>query len=142
MDTMTPIRPMSQQQQQLRHVSLTTGLSAPAQARTEVRAAICAWGLPVDESVAALLISELVSNAIRHETGPTIVLDVSRACGRLRVDVHDTSDALPTPMEVPTDGEAGRGLLLVASLSDEWGFYRTPVGKAVYFTLDFPADPS
>jgi anti-sigma regulatory factor (Ser/Thr protein kinase) len=141
MDTMTPIRPVSQQQQ-LRHVSLTAGLAAPAQARTEVRAAICAWDLPVDQSVAALLISELVTNAIRHATGPTIVLDLSRACDRLRVDVHDTSDALPIPMEVPTDGEAGRGLMLVASLSDEWGFYRTPAGKAVYFTLDFPADRS
>jgi hypothetical protein len=32
--------------------------------------------------------------------------------------------------------------MLVASLSDEWGFYRTPAGKAVYFTLDFPADRS
>lgn len=141
MDTMTPIRPLSQQQQ-LRHVSLTADLAAPAQARTEVRAAICAWGLPIDESVAALLISELVTNAIRHETGPTVVLDVSRACGRLRVDVHDTSDDLPTPMEVPHDGEAGRGLMLVASLSDEWGFYRTKAGKAVYFTLDFPASRS
>jgi anti-sigma regulatory factor (Ser/Thr protein kinase) len=141
MDTMTTIRPVSQQQQ-LRHVSLTAGLAAPAQARTEVRAAICAWDLPVDQSVAALLISELVTNAIRHETGPTIVLDLSRACGRLRVDVHDTSDALPMPREVPADGEAGRGLMLVASLSDEWGFYRTPAGKAVYFTLDFPADRS
>jgi anti-sigma regulatory factor (Ser/Thr protein kinase) len=141
MDTMTPIRPLSQHQQ-LRHISLTAGLSAPAQARTEVRAAIFAWDLPVDESVAELLISELVTNAIRHESGPTIVIDLSRACGRLRVDVHDSSDALPTPMEVPTDGEAGRGLLLVSSLSDEWGFYRTPAGKAVYFTLDFPADRS
>jgi anti-sigma regulatory factor (Ser/Thr protein kinase) len=141
MDTMSTIRPVTQQQQ-LRHVSLTVGLTAPAQARTEVRAAILAWDLPVDESVAALLISELVTNAIRHEAGPTIVLDVSRACGRLRVDVHDTSDDLPTPMEVPADGEAGRGLMLVATLSDEWGFYRTPAGKAVYFTLDFPASRS
>lgn len=141
MDTMTPSRPVTQQQQ-LRHVSLTAGLAAPAQARTEVRAAICAWSLPVDESVATLLISELVTNAVRHEAGPTIVLDLSRACQRLRVDVHDTCHDLPAPMEVPSDREAGRGLMLVASLADEWGFYRTPAGKAVYFTLDFPAGRS
>ena len=41
--------------------------------------------------------------------------------------------------EVPADAETGRGLLLVATLSDEWGFYRTPAGKAVYFTLAFEA---
>ena len=99
MDTMTPIRPLVVPAAAAPCV--TADLAAPAQARTEVRAAICAWGLPVDESVAALLISELVTNAIRHETGPTVVLDVSRACGRLRVDVHDTSDDLPTPMEGP-----------------------------------------
>jgi hypothetical protein len=33
------------------------------------------------------------------------------------------------------DAEAGRGLMLVSSLSSRWGFYPTPAGKAVYFTL-------
>ena len=40
------------------------------------------------------------------------------------------------------DAESGRGLHLVASLADEWGFYRTPAGKAVYFTLAFGSDPA
>ena len=35
----------------------------------------------------------------------------------------------------------GRGLLLVATLSAEWGFYRTATGKAVYFTLAGPPEP-
>lgn len=39
--------------------------------------------------------------------------------------------------EIPADAETGRGLHLVATLSDEWGFYRTPAGKAVYFMLAF-----
>jgi hypothetical protein len=38
-------------------------------------------------------------------------------------------------MDVPADAETGRGLMLVASLSAEWGYYRTAAGKAVYFTL-------
>jgi hypothetical protein len=38
------------------------------------------------------------------------------------------------------DAETGRGLLLVTSLSAEWGFYRTPGGKAVYFTLPAQGD--
>ena len=40
----------------------------------------------------------------------------------------------------PADAETGRGLLLVASLSADWGFCRTLAGKAVYFTLTFQAD--
>jgi hypothetical protein len=68
------------------------------------------------------------------------VLSIACSRGRLRVDVHDTSRSLPTVAEVPADAETGRGLLLVETLSDEWGCYRTPAGKAVYFTLAFETD--
>ena len=54
--------------------------------------------------------------------------------------MHDTSRSLPAVADVPADAETGRGLLLVETLSDEWGFYRTPAGKAVYFTLVSPPD--
>src|SRR6185437_9218130 len=73
---------------------------------------------------------------VRLATGPAApaearrrVRDAIRSC-RLPVDVHDTSRSLPAVAEVPADAETGRGLLLVETLSDEWGFYRTPVGKA------------
>jgi anti-sigma regulatory factor (Ser/Thr protein kinase) len=138
METTTTIRP-TRQQQHLRRIALDAGPAAAAEARTEVRAAIFAWDLPVDESVAVLLTSELVTNAIRHETGPVIILDLGYACGQLRVDVHDTSRLLPTLVDAPTDAEAGRGLMLVAALADDWGYYRTAAGKAVYFTLGFQA---
>ena len=68
------------------------------------------------------------------------MLAIASSRGRLRVDVHDTSRSLPAVAEVPADAETGRGLLLVETLSDEWGFYRTPAGKAVYFTLAFEPD--
>ena len=68
------------------------------------------------------------------------MLAIACSRGRLRVDVHDTSCSLPAVAEVPADAETGRGLLLVETLSDEWGFYRTPAGKAVYFTLAFEPD--
>jgi len=138
METTTTIRPTGQQQH-LRRIALDAEPAAAAEARTEVRAAIFAWDLPVDASVAVLLTSELVTNAIRHEAGPVIILDLGCAHGQLRVDVHDTSRFLPTLVDAPADAEAGRGLMLVASLSDDWGCYRTGAGKAVYFTLGFQA---
>ena len=139
METTTPIRPAGQQQR-LRRTSLTAGPAAAAEARAEVRAAIFAWDLPVDASVAVLLTSELVTNAIRHEARTTIILDIGCACGQLRVDVHDTSRSMPALVNAPADAETGRGLMLVASLSDDWGSYRTRAGKAVYFELAFQAD--
>ncbi|HUZ23772.1 MAG TPA: ATP-binding protein [Streptosporangiaceae bacterium] len=124
-----------------RRIMLRAGPAAAAQARCQVQAAIHAWGAPVDVSVAVLLTSELVTNAIRHQAGETATLVITCARGQLRVDVHDTSCAVPVLVDAPGDAEAGRGLMLVASLSTDWGFYRTPEGKVVYFTLAFQADP-
>ena len=139
MNAMALTRPT---QLHLRRVRLATGPAAAAEARGQVRAAIRAWDIPVDPGVAVLLTSELVTNAIRHEVSATIMLAISCSCDQLRVDVYDTSCALPVLADVPVDAETGRGLLLVASLSDEWGFYRTPAGKAVYFRLAFEPDPA
>jgi anti-sigma regulatory factor (Ser/Thr protein kinase) len=138
MDTMAPIRPTVQCS---RRISLTAGPAAAAEARSQVRAAICALDIPIDPTVAILLTSELVTNAIRHEAGDTVTLEITSAYGQLRVDVHDTSPSLPAPVDAPADAETGRGLMLVGSLSTDWGFYRTPAGKAVYFTLSLQADP-
>jgi anti-sigma regulatory factor (Ser/Thr protein kinase) len=137
MDTMAPIRTTVQRP---RRISLAAGPVAAAEARRQVRAAIYAWDVPVDPSVAVLLTSELVTNAITHEAGETIMVVITCACGQFRVDVHDTSWFVPVPVDAPADAETGRGLMLVASLSTDWGFYPTPAGKAVYFTLAFQAD--
>ena len=135
MTTTAPPRPAERHGLRVR---LATGPAAAAEARRQVRAAIRSWPVPVDLDVALLLTSELVTNAVRHEAGhraQAVVLDINCSHGRFRVDVHDTSRSLPAVADVPADAETGRGLLLVETLSDEWGFYRTPAGKAVYFTL-------
>ncbi len=137
MTTMAPTRPAR------RHgcrVRLATGPAAAAEARRRVRSAIQSWQVPVDADTAILLTSELVTNAVRHEAGQAVMLVVTCARGQLRVDVHDTSPSWPAVADVPADAETGRGLLLVETLSDEWGFYHTPAGKAVYFMLAFQAD--
>ena len=151
MTTTAPPRPAERherherQERHERHgccVRLAAGPAAAAEARRRVRVAIRSWRVPVDLDAALLLTSELVTNAVRHEAGQraqAVVLAIACSRGRLRVDVHDTSRSLPAVAEVPADAyaETGRGLLLVETLSDEWGFYRTPAGKAVYFTLAF-----
>jgi hypothetical protein len=139
MDTMARLRPTVQRP---RHISLATGPAAPAEARRQVLVAINAWDIPVDLDVAILLTSELVTNAIRNEAGETILLTITCICGQLRVDVYDTSCIMPVIMDAPADAEAGRGLMLVASLATDWGVHRTRCGKAVYFTLAFGSDPS
>ncbi|MGE5289180.1 MAG: ATP-binding protein [Micromonosporaceae bacterium] len=138
MDTTAPIRPTVQRE---RRISLTAGPAAAAAARRQVRAAVYAWDVPVDPHTAVLLTSELVTNAITHGAGGTVLLVITCTCGHLRVDVHDTSCSAPVPVDAPADVEAGRGLMLIASLSADWGYYPTHAGKAVYFTLAFHADP-
>jgi len=125
-------------------------LAAAAAARSVIEDAIRAWRVPVDADVAILLTSELVANAVTHGTptaGTFVILTIACDSACLRVDVHDGSGDLPTLEvglvdEAAAEAETGRGLLLVTSLSDDWGFYRTPAGKAVYFTLELPRDNS
>jgi anti-sigma regulatory factor (Ser/Thr protein kinase) len=138
MESMAPLRPTVQRP---RRIVLATGPAAVATARSLVRAAIVAWDIPVDVAAAVLLTSELVTNAVAHETGETVMVTITCICGQLRVDVHDTSIAAPVPVAAPADAETGRGLMLVASLATDWGFHRTPAGKAVYFTLAFQDGP-
>jgi hypothetical protein len=134
MNTMAPPRPTEPRACRVR---LTAGPAAAAEARRQVRAAIDAWHAPVDPDIAVLLTSDLVTDAIRHEAGETVTLAVRCARGRLRVDVCSTSCGWPMAADAPSGAQTGRGLILVARLSAECGFYRTPAGNAVYFTLAF-----
>jgi Histidine kinase-like ATPase domain len=138
MNTMAPDRPPEPKSCRVR---LTTGPAGVPEARNLVRAAVRSWEVPVDPDDAVLLTSELVTNAIQREPGQPVVLVITSSCGQLRVDVHDTSHSLPAVTNVSTDAETGRGLLLVAALSADWGCYPTPTGKAVYFTLACQAQP-
>jgi anti-sigma regulatory factor (Ser/Thr protein kinase) len=113
-------------------------------ARAHLRAAISSWRLRVDVDVAVLLVSELVTNAVTHADDsagpgplPAVTMLVRCSGGALRVEVHDRSRDMPVPAspDVPDDSETGRGLMLVDTLAGEWGYFRTPGGKAVYFTL-------
>ncbi len=124
-------------------LGLTAGPAAATHARRHVHALISAWDVPVDSYTAALLTSELVTNAIKHATEPAdaVHLVISWDGARFRVEVHDRSRRAPVLLDVPPDAEAGRGLMLLAQLSSDWGYRWTVSGKAVYFTLA-PAEES
>lgn len=131
-------------------IPLLANLAAAAAARSVIEDAIRTWRVPADIDVAVLLTSELVTNAVTHGTPAAeafVLLTIACDAAGLRVDVHDGSSDLPVlnaglSSVALAETEAGRGLLLVSTLSAEWGFYRTPTGKAVYFTLGFQPDPA
>src|SRR4051812_23880356 len=85
---------------------------------------------------AALMVSELVTNAVIHgRTSATI--EVHRPPGTLRVAVRDDNPQLPPLGDKPTlDAESGRGLMIVAALADRWGVEQAIDGKAIWFELN------
>ena len=83
-----------------------------------------------------LLVSELVTNAVRHAGGEVVRLVVRHADGRLRVEVHDPGRGfeLREPADDPVRA-SGWGLVLVDELADRWGVDSTPATR-VWFEID------
>ena len=138
MNVMAPTRPTELYQ---RRVRLAREPSAAAEARSQVRAAIRDWKVPVVSDIAILLTSDLVTNSILHGDGETITLAIRCARGYLRIDVYDRSRYGPAVADPPGAAQAASGLVLVAARSADWGSFRTPAGKAMYFTLALQPDP-
>ncbi|ASY32686.1 MULTISPECIES: ATP-binding protein [unclassified Streptomyces] len=95
------------------------------------------WRLsPALAETTALLVSELLGNAVRHAGARSFGLRMTRRPGRIRVEFRDPSRALPCVM--PSFGMAvtsGYGLALVERLSERWGVDLLPVGKKTWFEL-------
>ncbi|MFF1869584.1 ATP-binding protein [Streptomyces sp. CB03911] len=104
-------------------------------ARRLVLSVLQSWGLHQLLEAGELLAGELIANAVRHAAGRTIGLQVQRRAGWLRVEVRDSSRALPCRIVAEPGGEAGYGLQLVDDLADRWGADLLPRGKAVWFEL-------
>lgn len=84
---------------------------------------------------AALLVSELVTNAVMHAGGP-ISVSATYLDATLRVEVHDTDQhPLPNLRRPSASDKAGRGLHLVELLADRWAITPTPDGKTIWFEL-------
>ena len=105
--------------------------------RHATRAALTAWQLTHVDETASLLVSELVTNAIRHAEGIDVVT-VNLHAGRtwLRIEVLDTDRHWPKPRVPDGFDESGFGFILVEALADNWGVRETDAGKAVWAELD------
>ncbi|MFE3035420.1 ATP-binding protein [Streptomyces canus] len=109
-------------------------------ARTAVRNRLTDWNLDGLADIAALLVSELVTNSLRHATGP-IGVRLVRPDGVDGVLLVEVSDPLPDPPRARVadlDDESGRGLQLVANAADRWGTRPGVTGKTVWFELSLP----
>jgi anti-sigma regulatory factor (Ser/Thr protein kinase) len=93
--------------------------------------------------VAALLVSELFSNSLRHSgsgaPGETVTVGVKMASDVIRVEVTDRSGpGVPEPRPTGSDTEDGRGLHLVARLAARWGWRRRDGRTVTWFELSHP----
>jgi anti-sigma regulatory factor (Ser/Thr protein kinase) len=109
-------------------------------ARFHVRAALSFHDLGQYADDAAIITSELVTNAIKHaccDATETIGVTLARSQDQdtVIVCVSDSSPYGPAMRKPPTGSEQGRGLQIVQSLSAHWGWHPEPRGKAVYAIL-------
>jgi anti-sigma regulatory factor (Ser/Thr protein kinase) len=122
-----------------------SGLDAsfPATARSvpQARERLRSWGseqhLAEDcIELAELLVSELVTNAIRHTGTRTVRVTATFAADCVRISVADEAPNGPGPARHPSAvAQDGRGLLLVESLAQRWGAGRVDDGKQVWFQV-------
>ncbi|MET8753266.1 ATP-binding protein [Streptomyces sp. NPDC004667] len=112
---------------------------APGRARALLRSQLREWKVEGDPAdTAELLLSELVTNAVRHAGAPQgrdIGVRVARYDGVLQVEVADAGDPVElVPRAAGACDERGRGLAIVAALSVRWGQCprRHGIGKAVW----------
>ncbi|WP_338684010.1 ATP-binding protein [Streptomyces acidiscabies] len=112
------------------------------EARDLVRTALAAWGLDSLIDDAALLMSELLANAVLHARGKSVRVTVNRPTDdSVLLSVVDRAPGqVPYPRTASPEATGGRGLLLVDLAAHHWGYHflgsgRAPWGKRVWALL-------
>ena len=135
--------------------ALTACFDLPADSRAAGRARrlvaelLVAWNRQEDADVARLLVSEVVTNAVRFVGArPALRLEVVANDRRVRIAVIDGSEQPPRLRDAADTDESGRGMHLVAALATEWGVNDPGAddtaddvdvpGKGVWFDLPTP----
>jgi anti-sigma regulatory factor (Ser/Thr protein kinase) len=121
----------------LGELTLPAERASVPRARRFSRSVTAASGIAHVRDDAEVLVSELVTNAVRHATAPgaALCLRLLRAGVRLRIEVHDQGAGVPRPRRVDLMEETGRGWFLVAVMADRHGTDHTPAGKSVWCEL-------
>ena len=123
------------------HVATWELPSDPAivsRARELAGAQLAAWGLEEAAFVTELVVSELVTNALRYGSPPVrlrLIRDQALIC-----EVSDTSSAAPHLRRARVYDEGGRGLLIVAQLTERWGSRHTGAGKTIWAEQALPTE--
>ncbi|MET7319965.1 SpoIIE family protein phosphatase [Streptomyces sp. NPDC005549] len=108
--------------------------AAPGRARRLARRALARWGMEDLTDAVELLVSEVVTNAVRYASKP-VTLRLLRT-DVLRCEVGDDVPQLPRLRQARATDEGGRGLYLVNRLARRWGATRLSTGKVVWFELN------
>ena len=120
-------------------LSLVSRPASAREARDWLTALLAGWGNAMTRHNATLLLSEVVTNAVRHARGGTILVAVSLSPTHLLARVHD--DSANPPVRRAAGETGGWGLGLLDELSTQWGVdQHCEDGKSVWFEID-DADP-
>src|SRR5260370_34402008 len=109
--------------------------SAVPCARMHAKQVVIEWGLAALADNVELLVSELMTNAIRASDGlmsPPVLLWLVSDHNCVVIHVWDASNEMPVRREAGPDSERGRGRLLVGTLRRDWGADRTADGQGVW----------
>jgi anti-sigma regulatory factor (Ser/Thr protein kinase) len=112
-------------------------LETPALARHQLEHWLPSWLAESHRGALRLLVSELVTNAVRHVVGAPgpVVLAVQIGTREIRVEVHDRGDGFEPGKPVPRGADGGFGLFLVERMASRWGV-DVRDGTRVWFELD------
>ncbi|WP_328888974.1 SpoIIE family protein phosphatase [Streptomyces sp. NBC_00316] len=110
--------------------------TAAARARQLTTAKLTEWGLTELAFTTELVASELVTNTFRYAAGPVTLRLIRTHC--LMCEVSDTSHTSPHLRRALSTDEGGRGLFLVAQLTERWGTRYTHDGKTVWTEQPLP----
>jgi anti-sigma regulatory factor (Ser/Thr protein kinase) len=111
-------------------------------ARQVTREVLAAWQLAHVEEIAVLLVSELVTNAVRDaRSTDAITLELEVVHTWLRIEAYRSRPGLVAPRTTGEFDESGFEFALVDSLADRWGVRETVTGKTAWAELDIRGEP-
>ncbi|MEQ7123689.1 ATP-binding protein [Actinopolymorpha sp. B11F2] len=122
-------------------IDLPATVHSPGAARRLVEELLLAWGRPyLDDAVevARLVVSELVTNSVRHASDGGVLHLLLRAdqSGGVYLAISDGSAVAPAMRDLTSDSEGGRGLHIVDKLAARWGVTTdTAGGKSIWVQL-------